>query len=100
MNVVPLATRHRYATFFRVFAVCIQRFFVICLATTASVGAAKELEIGEIYPLTITDVDQNKHSTSDGYVTLITVVTKKDEAKAQAVADRYPVAYLEIQDIG
>src|SRR5207248_706624 len=53
-----------------------------------------ELRVGNTYGLTLTDVDQRPLSTSDGHATIITVVTRKDEQKAQAVGDRFPVVYL------
>jgi hypothetical protein len=52
-----------------------------------------ELRVGNTYGLTLTDVDQRQLSTSDGHITIITVVTKKDEQKAQAVGDRFTAAY-------
>ncbi len=55
---------------------------------------ATELRLGNAYPLTFTDVDRHQLSTSDGHVTIITVVTRKDEQKAQTVGDRFPRVYL------
>ena len=55
---------------------------------------ATELQLGNTYPLTFTDVDQHKLSSSDGAVTIIIVVTRKDEQKAEAVGDRVPRVYL------
>ena len=43
---------------------------------------------GNTYPLTFTDVDRRQLSTADGHVTVISVVTRRDEAKAQTVGDR------------
>jgi len=64
-----------------------QYLFVIgALAATAGHGA--ELRAGNNYPLTFTDVDRHQLSTSNGHVTVITVLTKRDEEKAQAVGDR------------
>jgi hypothetical protein len=69
-----------------------QYLFVIgALAATAGHGA--ELRAGNNYPLTFTDVDRHQLSTSDGHVTIITVLTKRDEDKAQAVGDRVPHQY-------
>jgi hypothetical protein len=39
-------------------------------------------------------VDRHQLSTSDGHVTIITVVTRKDEQKAQQVGDRIPRVYV------
>src|SRR4051812_44100529 len=60
-------------------------FLVLCLATTAQ---AIQLRPGNTYPLTFTDVDRRQLSTADGHVTVISVVTRRDEAKAQTVGDR------------
>ena len=54
---------------------------------------AGEMRVGNNYPLTFTDVDRHQLSTSDGHVTIISVVTRKDEEKAQAVGDRVPRQY-------
>jgi hypothetical protein len=66
-------------------------FLMMALAATAAHGA--ELRAGNNYPLTFTDVDRHQLSTSDGHVTIITVLTKRDEEKAQAVGDRVPHQY-------
>ena len=50
--------------------------------------------VGNTYPMTFTDVDQHQLSTSDGHVTVVTVVTRKDEQKAQMVGDRFPRSYF------
>jgi hypothetical protein len=50
---------------------------------------AVELRLGNAYPLTFTNVDQRQLSTSDGHLTIITVVTRKDEEKAQMVGERF-----------
>jgi len=64
-----------------------QRFFlVLCLAVAAA--QAIQLRPGNTYPLTFTDVDRRQLSTADGHVTVISVVTRRDEAKAQTVGDR------------
>lgn len=54
---------------------------------------AIQLRVGNNYPLTFTDVDRRQLSTADGHVTIITVVTRRDEDKAQAVGDRVPRMY-------
>jgi hypothetical protein len=64
-----------------------QYFFLI--ATLAAVAApAAELRVGNNYPLTFTDVDRHQLSTADGHGTVISVVNRRDEAKAQTVGDR------------
>lgn len=69
-----------------------QYFFLMAtLAATAGYGA--ELRAGNNYPLTFTDVDRHQLPTADGHVTIITVLTRRDEEKAQAVGDRVPHQY-------
>ena len=69
-----------------------QYFFLILLLVTAPLRAA-EMRVGTNYQLTLTDVDRHHLSTSDGHVTIITVLTRKDEDKAQAVGDSVPRQY-------
>src|SRR4051794_39459102 len=64
-----------------------QRFFLV-LCLMAANAQAVQLRPGNTYPLTFTDVDRCQLSTADGHVTVISVVTRKDEAKAQTVGDR------------
>jgi hypothetical protein len=61
-------------------------FLVLCLA--AASAQAIQLRPGNAYPLTFTDVDRRQLSTADSHVTVISVVTRRDEAKAQTVGDR------------
>ncbi len=61
-------------------------FLVLCLA--AANAQAVQLRQGNTYPLTFTDVDHRQLSTADGHVTVISVVTRRDEAKAETVGDR------------
>lgn len=61
-------------------------FLLLILATTTS--WAVQLRQGNSYPLSFTDVDRHELSTADGHVTVISVVTRRDEAKAQTVGDR------------
>jgi hypothetical protein len=69
-----------------------QYFFVIA-ALVATTAQAADLRAGSTYPLTFTDVDRHQLPTSDGHVTIITVLTRRDEDKAQAVGDRVPHQY-------
>jgi hypothetical protein len=94
MNANPLTTLHRCATSLRLFVRPLQYFFLAALVAVIPTARATELRIGNAYPLTLTDVDQHQLSTSDGHVTIITVVTRKDEQKAQTVGDRFPRVYL------
>ena len=65
-------------------------------ALAATTAQAAELRAGNTYPLTFTDVDRNQFSTADGHVTIISVVNRRDEAKAQSVGDR--VSQLSLGD--
>ena len=67
----------------------LQTFFVLLLPLIF-LGAATPLQIGAIARLSFQDVDGNTHPTANGHVTIITVVTRQNEAKAQAVADHVP----------
>lgn len=53
----------------------------------ASAGGA-ELRQGNNYPLTFTDVDRRQLSTVDGHVTIISVVNRREEARAETVGRR------------
>lgn len=64
------------------------QYFFLMAALAATVGQAAELRVGNTYPLTFTDVDRHQFSTADGHVTIISVVNRRDEAKAQSVGDR------------
>jgi hypothetical protein len=63
-----------------------QYFFLIAALATSTAQAA-ELRVGSTYPLTFADVDRHQFSTADGHVTIISVVNRRDEAKAQSVGD-------------
>lgn len=69
-----------------------QYLFLIALLAAVPLQAA-EMRVGNTYQLTFVDVDSHPLPTSDGHVTIISVVTRKDEAKAQAVGDRIPRQY-------
>jgi hypothetical protein len=69
-----------------------QYFFLVALLGATTLPAA-EMRLGNTYQLAFTDVDQHKLSTSDGHVTIMSVVTKKDEPKAQALGHRVPLQY-------
>jgi hypothetical protein len=69
-----------------------QYFFLVVLLAATTLRAA-EMRVGTNYQLTFTDVDRHQLSTSDGHVTIITVLTRKDEDKAQAVGDSVPRQY-------
>jgi hypothetical protein len=62
--------------------------FFLFLIFSAATSSAIQLHPGNTYPLTFTDVDRHQLSTTDGHVTIISVVNRRDEAKAQAVGDR------------
>jgi hypothetical protein len=93
MKAGPLTTLHRCAKSSRGFARLPQFVFLAALLVAIPTARAGELRPGNAYPLTLTDVDQHQLSTSDGHVTIITVVTRKDEQKAQIVGDRFSRMY-------
>jgi hypothetical protein len=77
----------------RAFFTLPQCFFLIAMLAAATAQAV-ELRVGNNYPLTFTDVDRHQLSTADGHVTIISVVTRRDEAKAQRVGDSVPQIYF------
>jgi len=92
MNAEPITTPLRRSKSTGLFARALSGFLVaIVLATTLP---ATELHPGNTYSLTFTDVDRHQLSTSDGHVTIITVLTRKDEEKAEQVGERVPHVYL------
>lgn len=95
MNVDCLTTPHLHAVSSSVLRFQIQRFFLVAIVLAITpLLLANELQIGNSYPLLFKDVDQRQLSTSDGHITIITVVTKEDEQKAQAVGDRFSHSHL------
>lgn len=64
-----------------------QYFFLLAIFAAATADAI-ELRPGNTYALSLTDVDRHQLSTADGHVTVISVVNRRDEAKAQTVGDR------------
>lgn len=81
----PRAPRRR--TSLRVIFGRSQCFFLIAMLAMATAHAV-ELRVDNNYPLTFTDVDRHQLSTADGHITVITVVNRRDETKAQTVGDR------------
>ena len=68
----------------------LQFIFAALLLSAAVRLAPAELETGSAHRLTFRDVDGRDLSTSDGHVTIITVVTRQDEGQAHTVADQVP----------
>jgi hypothetical protein len=64
------------------------QYFFLLLIFAAAAAQAIQLHPGNSYPLTFTDVDHHQLSTADGHVTIISVVNRRDEAKAETVGDR------------
>ena len=87
MNFRCVTTPHRASL--RVIFRLRQYFFLIVLLAATTLPAA-ELRVGNSYRLMFTDVDQEQLSTSDGHITIVSVVTRENEAKAQALGDRVP----------
>lgn len=66
------------------------QLFSVALLLIAAHAQASEFKAGSTAALTFEDVDGNEFSTADGHVTVITVVTRQNEDKAHAVADKVP----------
>lgn len=64
------------------------------LAASLLSAAPEQFATGSTHRLVFGDVDGNDLSTSDGHVTILTVVTRADEDRARAVADLVPDRYL------
>ena len=64
------------------------QYFFLALLSFVVPAQAIQLHQGNTYSLSFTDVDHHQLSTTDGHVTIISVVTNRDEAKAQTVGDR------------
>ncbi len=90
MNCIAVTTPHRFSL--RAILRVPQCFFLAAILAVPSLQAA-EMRVGNVYHLTFTDVDQHQLSTADGHVTVISVVIRKDEAKAQTVGDSVPHSY-------
>ena len=95
MNVDRPKMPHFHADSFWGLRLQIQRFFLVAtVMALPPLLLADELQIGNSYPLTFKDVDQRQLSTSEGHITIITVVTREDEQKAQTVGDRFSHSHL------
>ena len=91
MNAEPITTPLRRSKPLGLFACAL----CVLLADTAlATDPPAELHPGNTYSLTFPDVDRQQLSTSDGHVTIITVLTRKDEQKAEQVGERVPRIYL------
>lgn len=68
----------------------LQIIFAILFCSVVLAAEPAALRIGQSYRFSLRDVDGNDLSTSDGHVTIITVVTRQNEDEAHAVADMVP----------
>src|SRR5688572_5717837 len=91
MNLNRVTTPHRVSL--RVIFRLRQYFFLIVLLAATTLPAA-ELRVGNNYQLIFTDVDKRSLSIADGHITIISVVTRKDESKAQTLGNRVPSQVL------
>ena len=94
MNADSRRTSHLDSPLFRVSAGRLQRLFLLIALITVPALWATDLRQGQVYSVTFTDVDQHQISTADGHVTVVTVVTRNDEEKAQAMGDMFPREFL------
>jgi hypothetical protein len=94
MNVDSLTTPHRSSITLPALLRRLQYLFLAALVAVIPAARAAEVLVGNVYPLTFTDVDRHQLSTSDGHGTIITVLTRKDEQKAEQVGERVPHVYL------
>src|ERR1700674_781545 len=94
MNIHRRTTLHRCPRSLCVSVRALQCFSIVLVVAASWPAAANEVRPGNIYQLTFTDVDKRQLSTADGHVSIITVVTRKDEHKEQAVGESFPRAYV------
>ena len=90
MNFHRVTTPHR-ASLRAIFR--LRQYFFLVVVLAATTLHAAELRVGNSYQLIFTDVDQERLSTSDGHVSIVSVVTRENEAKAQALGNRVPQQY-------
>ena len=72
---------------------CLQ-FFFAALFIFAVFTCPAELIVGNVYPLTFTDVEGRHFSMQDGRATLLMVATRQTEAKAHLVGNNVPDQYV------
>lgn len=75
-------------------ALCRLIFSILFLGAWTVRAAPDQFTPGSSHRLTFHDVDGRTLSTSDGHVTILTVVTRADEDKARTVADLVPDRYI------
>ena len=68
----------------------LQFFFIALLLALPSAIEAAALQPGETHRLTFRDVDGNDLSTADGHVTIIVVVTRRNEEQARQISKLVP----------
>jgi hypothetical protein len=71
-------------------AICRLIFCLMLVGASPLHADADQFTPGSIHRLTFRDVDGNDLSTSDGHVTILTVITRDNEEKARAIADLVP----------
>lgn len=85
-----LSAQHIVATCLIMIARRLQFIFAALFFGWARWVSSAELQIGSAHRLSFRDVDGNDLSSADGHVTIVTVVTRQNEAQAHAVADQVP----------
>lgn len=75
-------------------ALCRLIFFMMLFGVWPLGAAPEQFTPGTTHRLFFRDVDGNDLSTSDGHVTILTVVTRVHEDKARIVADLVPDRYI------
>ncbi len=68
----------------------LQLFSLFVLFANGAIAQNSTLERGRSYTFSLRDVDGNDLAIADGHVTVITVVTRRNEDDAHAVADHVP----------
>jgi hypothetical protein len=68
----------------------VQMFLLVSLLCVPVMSIFPELTVGQIYGLSLVDVDGHNFSTTDGHVTVVVLTTYSDIDKARTVGDRVP----------
>ncbi|MFL6589579.1 MAG: hypothetical protein ACJ8M4_05350 [Chthoniobacterales bacterium] len=86
MKSPDLTPRHRFSL--RAIIGWRQILFLLAAVSAVTAALGGQLREGNNYSLSFTDVDGRQHATANGHVTVITVMTRRDEVKADTLGER------------
>ena len=67
-----------------------QIFFAVGIFVTTTITILAEPSVGQIYRISLTTIDGNSVSTTDGRITTVVLVSKANVDKAREIGDRIP----------